>query len=79
MESTIRHYQSKDAEDISEFNLINSLAYRFNADFKSENIFCAEVGNQVVASGHLEPMESCEYLEREGKGDPYRGLKVSER
>ncbi|UHA71916.1 GNAT family N-acetyltransferase [Paenibacillus sp. 481] len=71
MKAHIRHYKATDATDISAFNLLFHLSYKYNADFKSENIFCAELDNQVVATGHLEPMDSCEYLEREGKDSDY--------
>jgi ribosomal protein S18 acetylase RimI-like enzyme len=71
MDVKIRNYISKDAEDISKFNFIFNLSYKYNADFKPENIFCAQIGDQVVASGHLEPTDSCEYLDNEGKDMNY--------
>lgn len=71
IEVNIRNYISKDAEDISRFNFLFNLSYQYNRDFKSENILCAQINNEVVASGHLEPTDSCEYLDREGKDSNY--------
>ncbi|QCT03416.1 hypothetical protein E6C60_2704 [Paenibacillus algicola] len=72
MNDQIRNYNFQDAEAISKFNFVFNLAYQYNADFKSENIFCAEINDQVVASGHLEPTDSCEYLDRNGKDPDYK-------
>ncbi|MFB5676602.1 GNAT family N-acetyltransferase [Paenibacillus terreus] len=71
MEANIRNYEPKDAKDVAEFNLLFNLAYQYNEDFKPANIFCAELEGRVVASGHLEPTDSCEYLGREGKDAAY--------
>lgn len=71
MNLLIRNYISEDAAEIKNFNFMFDLSYQYNADFKPENIFCAQFNNQVVASGHLEPTDSCEYLEREGKDSNY--------
>lgn len=67
----IRNYISQDASDISKFNFMFNLSYQYNADFISENIFCAERNNQIVAAGHLEPTDSCEYLIKDGKDSNY--------
>lgn len=71
MNVKIRNYNSNDVDDIKKFNFMYALSYQYNNDFKAENIYCAEIDNQVIASGHLEPTDSCEYLEKEGKDSNY--------
>ncbi|UNK16944.1 GNAT family N-acetyltransferase [Paenibacillus sp. N3/727] len=71
MNVNIRNYYAKDAQDIAEINFLFNLAYQYNGDYKPENIFCAEIDNRVVATGYLEPTESCEYLDKEGKDSNY--------
>jgi len=67
----IRNYENKDAQDIAAFHFLFHLAYLYNADYRPENMFCAELDGKVVASGHLEPTDSCEYLDREGQAPAY--------
>ncbi|MDO7905886.1 GNAT family N-acetyltransferase [Paenibacillus sp. JX-17] len=71
MEVNIRNYKAADANDIAEINFMLNLAYQYNGDYVPANIFCAELEGKVVAAGHLEPTESCEYLEAEGKDAAY--------
>lgn len=71
MTHSIRNYTKEDAQSIGAYNFMFKLAYQYNKDFLPENIFCAELNGQVVASGHLEPTDSCEYLDKKGKGSDY--------
>lgn len=71
MNVTIRNYRPSDAETIGNLNVLFQLSYQYNADFKPDNIFCAEIDGQVVAAGHLEPTESCEYLDNEERDSSY--------
>lgn len=43
MNVTIRNYRPSDAEAIGNLNFLFQLSYQYNADFKPDNIFCAEI------------------------------------
>jgi ribosomal protein S18 acetylase RimI-like enzyme len=55
----IRNYKEQDATQIAEYDFISMLAYRYNGDYTSDNIFCAvsEKG-EILASAHIAPDQS---------------------
>lgn len=68
MSYIIRNYQDQDADQIGNFDFISMLAYRYNGDYTSENIFCAvsEEGD-ILASAHLAPDQSWELIQDKSK------------
>lgn len=64
----IRNYEEHDANQIAKFDFISMLAYRFNGDYTSDNIFCAvsEEG-EVLASAHIAPDQSWALIEDTNK------------
>lgn len=62
----IRNYSIEDADKIGKFDKVLELSYRYNGDFKSENIFCAANSQGVVYGvGHLEPHDTWPLITRE--------------
>ena len=62
----IRNYSIEDADKIGEFDKILELSYRYNGDFKPENIFCAVSANgDIYGVGHLEPHDTWPLIEKE--------------
>jgi ribosomal protein S18 acetylase RimI-like enzyme len=51
----IRNYNNEDADQIGEIHPVLKLSYLFNKDYKTENIFCAVSGGEIIGVGHLEP------------------------
>ncbi|TXK80675.1 GNAT family N-acetyltransferase [Paenibacillus sp. N3.4] len=72
MNTVIRNYRSEDANDIGKISFLNQVSYQYNKDFIAQNIFCAELNGRIVACGHLEPTDSCEYLNKQGRDDDYK-------
>ncbi len=68
----IRNFSIEDADKIGSFDKTLELSYRYNADFKSENIFCAvnEQGD-VLGAGHLEPHDTWPLITKEGMPSDY--------
>ncbi|MEK3990633.1 MULTISPECIES: GNAT family N-acetyltransferase [Robertmurraya] len=66
----IRNFEEQDANQIAKFDFISMLAYRYNGDYTSDNIFCAvsEEG-EVFASAHIAPDQSWGLIE-----DPNKSL-----
>jgi ribosomal protein S18 acetylase RimI-like enzyme len=63
----IKNYSGEDADKIGEFDKISELSYRYNGDFKPENIFCATHENgDIYGIGHLEPHDTWQLI---GKKD----------
>lgn len=55
----IRNYSLEDATKIGKFDKVLELSYRYNGDFKLENIFCAtNAQGDILGVGHLEPHET---------------------
>lgn len=62
----IRNYSIEDADKIGKFDNILELFYRYNGDFKSENIFCAaNAQGDILGVGHLEPHNTWWLIEKE--------------
>jgi|GEM_PF-719053 ribosomal protein S18 acetylase RimI-like enzyme len=68
----IRNYSIEDAEKIGDFDKVLELSYRYNGDFKPENIFCAvnEEG-AILGVGHLEPHSTWGLITREDMPSDY--------
>ena len=66
----IRNFEEQDVNQIAKFDFISMLAYRYNGDYTSDNIFCAvsEEG-EVFASAHIAPEQSWGLIE-----DPNKSL-----
>ncbi|WP_208559240.1 GNAT family N-acetyltransferase [Marinilactibacillus kalidii] len=65
---TVRNYSDKDADKIAEFNFLSMLAYRYNADYTPENIFCAvDSDDHLYGVGHLAPDETWLVIEENNK------------
>lgn len=68
MSYIIRNYQDQDADQIGNFDFISMLAYRYNGDYTSENIFCAVSDEgDILASAHLAPDQSWELIQDKSK------------
>ena len=68
----IRNYLIEDADKIGNFDKVLELSYRYNGDFKSENIYCAvnEEGD-ILGVGHLEPHDTWALIIKEDMPSDY--------
>ncbi len=68
----IRNYSIDDADKIGNFDKVLELSYRYNGDFKSENIYCAanEEGD-ILGAGHLEPHDTWALITKEDMPSDY--------
>lgn len=61
---SIRNYEEHDANQIAKFDFISMLAYQYNGDYTSDNIFCAiSEDGEVLATAHIAPDQSWGLIE----------------
>ena len=64
----IRNYQEKDADKIASFDFMAMLAYRYNKDYKPENIFCAvDSEENICGVAHLELDSTWHFIDDDSK------------
>lgn len=61
---SIRNYEEHDANQIAKFDFLSMLAYQYNGDYTSDNIFCAiSEDGEVLATAHIAPDQSWGLIE----------------
>ncbi len=68
----IRNFEIEDAERIGKIDSVLELSYRYNGDFKAENIFCAvnEQGD-ILGVGHLQPHDTWFLIENKNMSSDF--------
>ncbi len=68
----VRNYIEDDASKIGEFNFMAMLAYQYNKDYETSNIFCAvDVEGHVLGVGHVVPDQTWYLLKESNQPEDF--------